>query len=44
MNKPLLTKRQCWQRFLLSLHVNGHMGVKVFNWLYFTKRGMIDRS
>lgn len=33
--KPLLTKYQCWQRFLLSLHVNGHMGERWFNWLYY---------
>ena len=33
MNKPLFTFRQCWQRFILSLHVNGHMGERVFNWL-----------
>lgn len=31
--KPLLTKRQCWHRFLLALHVNGHLGERAFNWL-----------
>ncbi len=70
LNKPLFTKLQCWQRFLLIGRATpgpfwpqaagalalpasdrppavigaAHLGVKVFNWLYFTKRGIIDRS